>query len=263
MRRASTYLALLGLALLGTTATAATASAAPAVTLKAVAVPIPGFKETGNILGAGTAVKFDYTIKGTEYGGFPPPLIGVNVYLPLGAVLHPQGFVTCPPTTIEQIGPQKCPKASSAGPKGRAFGVVSFGTERVHEELEILPFFAPGGGLEFYSAGHTPTSIELLSKGNFQGSAPGFSKKFVATVPLVETVPGAPDGSTETISVVTGAARKEHGKTIYYSTVPTKCPKGGFKFKSELLFAGLGGLEPQTTTTEYSAPCPTRKVKKH
>jgi hypothetical protein len=260
MRRASTFLALLGLAVFSLTAAA---SAAPVVTLKAVAVPIPGYPETGDIKGAGAALKFDYTISGTEYGGFPPPLIGVNVYLPLGTVLHPQGFATCPPATIEQIGPQKCPKASSAGPLGKANGVVSFGTERVHEALEIKPFFAPGGGLEFYSAGHTPTSIELLSKGNFQGSAPGFSKKFVATVPLVETVPGAPDGSTESISVVTGTARKEHGKTIYYGMVPTKCPAGGFLFKSELLFAGLGGLEPQTVTTTYRAPCPKRSVKKH
>src|SRR5271166_3431576 len=69
MRRASTCLALLGLAVLGLPAAA---SAAPVVTFKAKAVPIPGFPHTGNILGAGAAEQVEWTIKGTEYGGFPP-----------------------------------------------------------------------------------------------------------------------------------------------------------------------------------------------
>ena len=54
------------------------ATAAPTVRLKARAVPIPNFRHTGNILGAGAAVQAELTISGTEYGGFPPPLIGVN-----------------------------------------------------------------------------------------------------------------------------------------------------------------------------------------
>ena len=89
MRRASTCLALLGLAVLGLPAAA---SAAPVVTFKAKAVPIPGFPHTGNILGAGAALQSQWTIKGTEYGGFPPPLIGVNVYLPAGTKIHPGGL---------------------------------------------------------------------------------------------------------------------------------------------------------------------------
>ena len=77
-------------------------------------------------------------------------------------------------------------------------------------------------------------------------------------VPLVETVPGAPDASTETINVKVGAARRAHGKTFYYGTMPRTCPKGGFPVKAELLFAGLGGLPPQTVTATYKAPCPPR-----
>ena len=93
MRRASTCLALLGcLAALGLPAAA---SAAPAVTLVARAVPIPGFPHTGNILGAGAALKLEFKIKGSEYDeGHPPPLIGVNVRFPTGSKLHPQGFPT-------------------------------------------------------------------------------------------------------------------------------------------------------------------------
>src|ERR1700688_2392464 len=97
MRRITTALAVLGLAVLGLSATA---SAAPTVTLKAKAVPIPGFPHTGNILGAGAALQSEFTIEGNEYGGYSPPLIGVNVSLPSGAKLHPSGFPTCPAQTI-------------------------------------------------------------------------------------------------------------------------------------------------------------------
>src|ERR1700694_1182703 len=86
MRRASTCVAVLALALMALTGVA---SAAPTVTFKAEAVPIAGYPHTGNILGAGAAVKAEYTISGTEYGGFPPPLVGGHFYLPTGAKLHP------------------------------------------------------------------------------------------------------------------------------------------------------------------------------
>src|SRR5271157_1388255 len=127
MRRVTTCLAVLGLAVLGLSATA---SAAPTITMKAVAVPIPGFPHTGNILGAGTALKAEYQISGTEYLGSPPPVIGVNFYLPSGSKLHPSGFPTCTAATLEQFGPIKCPKGSAAGPIGTVLGFVTFGGER-------------------------------------------------------------------------------------------------------------------------------------
>jgi len=76
MRRAFICLATLGLAGLGLTSLA---SATPVVTFKATAVPIPGYPHTGNILGAGAALQSEFTISGTEYGGFPPPVVAVNV----------------------------------------------------------------------------------------------------------------------------------------------------------------------------------------
>ena len=146
-------LAALGLAAL---ALPPLAAAVPTVTVKAKIVPIKGFPGTGNILGAGAAVESQVTISGTEYGGFPPPLIGVNVFLPKGTVLHPSGFPVCKPQTLEPVGegPKGCPKGSSAGPVGKATGVVAFGSEVVPETVTIEPFYAPGGGLEFFTFGH-------------------------------------------------------------------------------------------------------------
>jgi hypothetical protein len=248
LRRTSTFLAVLVLAVLGLSATA---SAAPMITLKVTAVPIPGFRGTGDILGAGAALEVQGTISGTEYGGFPPPLTEIKFYAPAGAKLHPQGFATCAPTVIETDGPGACPKQSAAGPKGSAGGVVSFGTERVHETVSVQPFFAPGGNLEFSADGTTPVSLEILGTGHVVNSAPPFGEEFFGEVPLIETVPGALDASAEEGTIKVGAAYKQGKKTISYITVPKKCPKGGFSVKAVLSF--LGGA---TAEASYKIPCP-------
>jgi hypothetical protein len=235
-----------------------TASAVPTVAIKAKIVPIKGFPGTGNKLGAGAAVESQVTISGTEYGGFPPPLIGVNVFLPKGTVLHPEGFPSCPPSTLEPAGsgPKGCPKGSAAGPVGHATGVVAFGSSIVPETTTIESFYAPGGGLEFFTFGHEPVLLEILSKAHFVSASGLYSKELIAQVPLVETVPGAQDASVKSISVVVGSAIRKNGKTIYYGRVPKKCPKGGFPGKAELTFAGLGGLTQQTVTQTLLVPCP-------
>jgi hypothetical protein len=248
MRRISTCLAVLGLAVLGLSATA---SAAPTITFKAKAVPIPGFPGTGNILGAGASLQTEFTITGTEYGGFPPPLIGVKVYGPAGSKLQTQGFATCAPNVIKEKGPSACSKKSSAGPKGSASGVVSFGTERVAETVSVQPFFAPGGGLEFFVDGTSPVSIEILSTGHVVSSPAPYGPTFLAEVPLIESVPGALDASAKEINVKVGAAYKKGKKTISYLVVPKKCPAGGFPLKAVMEF--LGGSSAEAT---YKAPCP-------
>jgi hypothetical protein len=255
LRRTLTASAVLGLALL---CSVGVASAAPTVTFKARAVPIPGFRHTGNILGAGAALQVQYTIKGAEYGGFPPPLVGVNFYTPAGTKLHPRGFVTCSPAALQNSGPSACPRKSRVTISGSALGVVSLGQERVQERASIQAFFAPGGALQFYTSGSSPVSLEFLSPSHVVSAPRPYAQKFVTTVPLIETVPGAPDASALSISIKIGAAFR-HGKRVtYYGTVPKKCPRGGFPLKSELLFAGLGGLAAQTVTVTDKAPCPRR-----
>jgi hypothetical protein len=257
MRRVITSLAVLGLALLALLLPAAPA-ATPTVTFKAKAVPIAGFPHTGNIKGAGAAFEGEYNISGTEYGGFPPPLIHVNVFLPAGVVLHPSGFPSCAPSVLEPSGkgPKGCPKGSAAGPKGTVQGFVAFGKEIVPETASIESFYAPGGGLTFFTFGHEPVLLEILSKAHYVPASGLFSKELQAEVPLVETVPGAQDASVKSIKVKVGSAIRKGKKVTYYGTMPKKCPKKYLPVKTELTFAGLGGLTQQTVTAEYHAPCP-------
>src|ERR1700729_1982077 len=109
MRRGFVALASVVLAMLGVSSVAV---AAPVVTLKVKALPIPGFPGTGNELGAGAQVEVESTISGTEYGGYPSPLTGINLYSPAGAKITPAGFVTCTNSVLENAGGKGCPQRS-------------------------------------------------------------------------------------------------------------------------------------------------------
>jgi hypothetical protein len=249
-RRAPVFVTALALLSLGF---ASTAVAAPVVTLKAKAIPIPGFPGTGDILGAGTEVEAEVTISGTEYGGFPSPLTGINVYAPQGVRVAPAGFATCASSILTAGGATACPAKSNAGPPGVGFGVVAFGGERVPEEVSIRQFFAPGGGLIFYVKGSTPAYFEILEPAHWVTSGAPYGPELIVEVPLVETLPGADDASVTSFKVKVGAAYRKGRKTVSYLTQPKRCPDGGFPVKMELKF-----LSGEVTTVTDLVPCPRR-----
>ena len=109
--------------------------------------------------------------------------------------------------------------------------------------------------------------LQIFSGGNYTNvngvgsSGPAFH----ANVPLVESLPGAPDASVERIDVKVGGARKSGKKTHYYGTLPKKCPKHYLPVATELTFwsveypLGSGVFLPEThVKAEYHAPCPKR-----
>jgi hypothetical protein len=129
---------------------------------------------------------------------------------------------------------------------------VSLGGERVPETVEVTPFFAAGGGLGFWIEGNSPVKIEKLAKGSW--SYPASGPVINVEVPLIETLPGAPDASATHIVTKAGGAVKKGKKVSYYGTIPRTCPKGGFPGKAELTFLGAG-----TATVTVKVPCPPKK----
>jgi hypothetical protein len=245
----------------------------PNIRVQAAAVPIPGFPGTGNFYGKGADVESTFEVEGAGYGvtpqnptGSPPPISAVNVYLPKGARLQPSGFATCSEAKLKNEGAKGCPKSSAASAVGKVLGEVAFGAERVPEEATLQAFFAPGGGLLFFTQGTTPVSVEVVSAGKWVRSSGKYSWELQTLVPAVATVPGAPFASVSRIHIKAGAARRAHGKVIPYGTVPKKgeCPKGGFYGKLEVTFGGMFGGErefgiaPKTVTKIVRAPCPRR-----
>lgn len=287
MRRASIRMVTLGLAAtaLGALGLPAGASAKPVVTVKVKILPIlknpanrkAGFwPHTGNFLGAPAALETRFLIKGSEYGGFPAPLRRVAVYLPKGAKVSTAGFPTCALSLLENKEPEKCPKGSLASPAGFApqstpencpppsplaggasegCGVVSFGGTRVHEAVKVQAYFAPNG-LNFYLEGVTPASIELPFGGKFSGAGGAFGTKFLTNIPLIETVPGALFGSSESATVTIGAAMKKGKKLLSLGTLPKTCPKGGFPGKGEMWFGAGDESTWENVTINVKVPCP-------
>ncbi len=254
------YTTALALMLLTLPLLAGSATATPTVSFKLRAVPIPGFAHTGNFLGAGTDVKLDLTIGGSEYFDSPPPLIGGRFYVPGGAVVHSEGFPTCPEARLLADGPSVCPKGSKAGPIGSLLGTITFGRQRVDETAELISFFRPGGGFEYYGYGHTPAIVEAVANGRLLRSGSGeFGLEEEEHIPIIETVPEGPDASIRSLTGTFGGAMRSHGKTQYYLRLPRRCPVGGFPLKWEAIFAEDGDpTKPETVTTYDRAPCPRR-----
>ncbi|MFZ1926232.1 MAG: hypothetical protein WAU42_08835 [Solirubrobacteraceae bacterium] len=230
------------------------AAAAPTVTLKVKALPIPGFPGTGDALGTGADVEVQVTISGSEYGGYPSPLTGINLYSPSGSKIASTGFATCADAILEADGGAGCPKRSSAGPVGVGLGVVAFGGEPVPEKVSIESFFAPGGGLTFLVEGRTPAYFQVLEKAHWVNASPPYAQEVIVEVPLVETVPGANDASVTSFTVKVGAAYKRGKQTVSYFTQPKQCPRGGFPAKLEMKF-----LSGEVATVTDSVPCPRRR----
>jgi hypothetical protein len=287
MRRASIRIAALGIAALAL-GLPAVASAKPEVSVKVKILPIlknlsnpkgGTWPHTGDFLGAPAALETKFFVKGTEYGGFPAPIRRVVVYLPKNTGIHTAGFPTCAISVLDSHQPEKCPKGSLASPAGHApqsapencpspkplaggageaCGVVSLGGTRVHESVKIQAYFAPGNGLNFYVEGVTPTVIEEPFSGKFLGASGAFSRKFVAEVPLINTLPGAPAAVAESTSVTIGAAVKKGKKLISLGTIPKKCPKGGFPGKAEVWFGAGEESTWEEVTVTAKIPCPKR-----
>jgi hypothetical protein len=119
---------------------------------------------------------------------------------------------------------------------GSAEVAAPIGGTTVEEPATLQAFFAPGGGLNFYAVGTSPISAIIISQGHFEAGGAGFGQKLVTEVPPIPSVPGAPNASVLAINVKVGAGVKVGKKTLYYSTAPKTCPKGGFKWKTELTF---------------------------
>jgi hypothetical protein len=256
MHRLLTFIAAAGLA--GLTI-AGVASATPTVSFQMKAVPIPGFPHTGNILGAGADATLNFEIGGNEYAGAASPVIGANFYAPAGTTVDVNGWPTCTEATLLDLGPSACAKSSKAGPVGTVLGYVTFGGERVEETGELFPFFKPGGGLAYFAYGATPVVLEVIATGRFShlNGVDGYGFEEEEQIPLIATVPEGPYASVKTITGTFGAARKTHGKTIYYFRLPKKCPAGGFPLKAEVIFAENGDpSKPETVSAFYKAPCP-------
>jgi hypothetical protein len=254
MRRACMYSVILALALL---ALPAGASAATVTGVKAAIVPIPGFPETGDILGAGADVEIEGKLEGDELpGGLPLQTRRLVLYFPAGTKIDSTGFPTCSVAKLEADGPQGCPKQSRIA-DGTVGVADQIGTgEATREEGALEVFITPGNGVVAYANAASPISAQIIIPAHWEPAPAPYGLKLTFEIELVDSVPGALPVSGTSLHVKAGAAIRKGGKTYYYGRVPAKCPKGGFPGKGEVTLEG-----GQNIVTEVKVPCPTRSLK--
>jgi hypothetical protein len=255
MRKACTYVVLATLAVF---VLPAVASAATVTGVKASIKSIPGFSETGNILGAGAEVEVEGKLEGNELpGGLPLQTRKLVVYFPAGTKINPTGFPTCSVAKLEEVGPEGCPKQSRIA-DGTVGVADQIGTgEATREEGALEIFIIPGNGVVAYANAAAPISAQIIIPAHWETAPAPYGPKLTFEIPLVDSVPGALPVSGTSLHVRAGAAIRKGGKTYYYGRLPTKCPKGGFPGKGEVTLEG-----GQNIITEVKVPCPTRTLKK-
>jgi hypothetical protein len=211
-------------------------------------------------LGQSTTLGFSFQI--TAPGGrVPPPLTGVEVSYPvnLGFALSELGLATCSPGALELFGLSGCPANSLMG-SGTAIVEIPFGPELIRESanVEIIRTTNQSGhiALLIYATGHTPVNAELVLPGIILPAPPPFGGRLTMTVPLLPTLPEAPNGTVVQFHATLGPLRLKyyehvHGKIVEFQPrgipLPDTCPRGGFPFTAS--FAFLDGSNASARTT--------------
>ena len=221
-------------------------------------------------LGHSTTIGFSLQIASTG-GGVPSPVTGVDLLYPpgLGLAQSGLGVETCSEATLQIIGAGGCPPDSRMG-FGSALSEIQFGPEIVIEpaSVEIVRGPQQGGHLSllFYAEGVYPVKAQTVFSGSLQPATAPFGRSIDISIPLVESLPGAPDVATARLHATIGPLHLTYYEQVNHRTVayeptgivlPTRCPRGGFRFAAELGFAD--GSHASATT---AVACPRAKAKR-
>jgi hypothetical protein len=254
--------------LLATVASAAAMAAAAA--LPAVAGAAQTAKLTAGFspyrLGRSTTVKLDLRIGvAGESGGLPSPVTRFEMHIPANLELigSSLGLSICHAGELLASGPDGCPADARLG-LGSAEIKVPVGAEPVSEtasmEAEMGPPVGEEIGVLLYAEAGSPVAAQLIFPGVLAGGA---SQSLSTAVPLIPSLPGAPYISMVSMKLSLGPEglryfKTVHGRTVGYRpegiALPARCPRGGFKFTSNLQFADGSSVSATSTV-----PCPARR----
>jgi hypothetical protein len=233
----------------------APAAGTPTVTLKAGLRP--------ERLGVGTTIKFAFSIAYRHET--PSPLTAMELRYPahLGIATSGLGLTTCRAAILEVDGPPGCPSTSVMG-HGSGLVEVPFGPDVVREAVRLTTFMAPLHeghlGLLFYAEGDVPVSAELVFPGVVLPAHTPFGGDLATSVPLVTTLPEAPDAILAQFDTTLGPEHITYweyskGRYIPYHPrgiqLPPQCPHGGFPFAAAFTFEN--GVHTRARTI---VPCP-------
>jgi hypothetical protein len=218
-------------------------------------------------LGQGTSIRLRFQLAPADRR-VPPPLKRVDIRYPanFGIALSGLGIEACTAAVLETLGPSGCPPDSVMG-YGSALGGIPFGPEIVREGAAVTIVRAEDEdgriALLFDAEGLSPVLANIVLPGVLLPAPPPFGGDIHIAVPVVPSLPEAPDVAVlelgATIGPAAGLSYSEvaHGRRVSYTPkgilLPDTCPRGGFPFAASFGFQG-GRRESAQTTVQ----CPVR-----
>jgi len=202
---------------------------------------------------------------GSNLPGSQPPMVRVTAYGPAGMSVDTRGAGTCTasPAVLEATGPRACPADSRVG-FGKASGLEELAGEFIPGPFTFEYFLRPSEhgqlALMIYVNASTPASEQLVLLANEVHAPKPYGLGITFAVPIVASLPGAPLGWVDHVSLTLGAShvayrKKIHGKTrlvhVRGLIAPRTCPHGGFPIEGSFEFA-----DGSTSTATATIPCP-------
>ncbi len=193
-------------------------------------------------LGSPTTVLLGFDVKAGATL-VPSPLVGVAFHYPsnLGVTTSGLGVASCTVAEVQAHGPAICPPNSVMG-RGSALVRIPVGGE-IESEVASITLIAgpsPDGNVRLIvtAVGHSPVIARIVMPSILRAG------DLQLTVPLVESLPEAPDVSVVQVRAALGGNLTYHerrkGKTIAYRPkgiiLPRRCPRGGFRFSASFRF---------------------------
>lgn len=211
-------------------------------------------------LGAGTTVRIGFSI-GYPPGQPPMAVTEMRMLLPRGLSIASSelGLATCVAQRLRSEGPSGCPPNSVLG-RGWTWTEVPFGSSLVREKAVVTVF---SGALQdghpqllFLASASFPVIADIVFGSLVLPAKASFGAMIDAQLPLVASVPGAPDVALTSLQTTIGPEgivyREDlNGRVVSFHPsgilLPNRCPHGGFRFAVELEFQDTSTVSAQTT----------------
>jgi len=215
-------------------------------------------------LGESTTLTIHLNIANSE-GGVPGPVTSFNTRMPpslelIGSTL---GLAICKPAALLARGAEGCSPNARIG-FGSAQAEVPFGPDILGETASVEAFIGPSVGenigVLLYGEARYPIFADVVFPGLLLLGTGPVGESLNTTIPVIPTLPGAPDVSVVSMELSIGPDhliyyKQVHGRRVSYRpegiTLPSVCPRDGFLFITELTFLDGTNLKVPSTV-----PCP-------
>jgi hypothetical protein len=174
-------------------------------------------------------------------------VLDIEMLLPKGTKISGKGFKKCNADDLAAAGPTACVAGSKAGPQGSATAAVVTGATVTPVNLDVHPFVEDSNTLLFYVA-QTGGGVQSVVKGEITNKG----RKMTITIPeSLRQIGGLDVTLTGIDQTFFGKAKKN------YIVSSTSCPKGGWKFGGNLVFAQRldGAPVPGDEARESTVKC--------